>query len=119
LNRVGLSDLLVFGSHVICTDAALGPSAPRRSNVSVHASCITLGGIFVRNLGSLPTFAGNDSCHVVVESPRGSAVKFKYDPERSAFMLSRPLPAGLTYPHDWGFVPSTHASDGDPLDAMI
>src|SRR5581483_2210587 len=55
----------------------------------------------------------------MVESPRGSAVKFKYDPDDRVITLSRPLPAGLAFPFDWGFIPDTHAADGDPLDAFI
>lgn len=67
----------------------------------------------------LSTFRKDGSLNVMVESPRGSAVKFKHDPDDDVMMLSRPLPAGLTCPYDWGFVPSTSASDGDPLDAVI
>ena len=71
------------------------------------------------HLHEIPTFGAGGTIHVVVESPRGSTVKLKYDCHLGALTLSRALPAGLTYPHDWGFVPSTHASDGDPIDALV
>ena len=70
-------------------------------------------------LASLPARRSDGSVMVVIESPRGCSSKFKYDPTLDAVVLSRPLPAGVCYPHDWGFIPSTRASDGDPLDVMV
>ena len=71
------------------------------------------------NYFKLPTWADKDHVHAVVETPRGSRVKLEFDPKLGAFTLAKPLFAGLTYPYDWGFIPSTQADDGDPLDVLI
>jgi inorganic pyrophosphatase len=71
------------------------------------------------NFFNLPSFTEDGDVHVVVETPRGSRAKLAYDPKLESFALSKSLLTGLTYPHDWGFVPSTKADDGDPLDIMV
>ena len=71
------------------------------------------------NLARLPTWAGNELVHVVVETPRGARAKLTFDPGLKTFVLSKSLMLGLSYPYDWGFIPSTRAEDGDPLDAMV
>lgn len=67
----------------------------------------------------LPARADAGLVHVVVETPRGARAKFKYDPKLKVFAFSRTLLLGLTYPYDWGFIPSTRGEDGDPIDVMI
>lgn len=62
---------------------------------------------------------GNSSIRVVIETPKGSASKYKFDPELGAFMLSRVLPEGMTFPFDFGFIPSTESDDGDPIDVLL
>src|SRR5262249_17515701 len=56
---------------------------------------------------------------VVVETPAGARAKLKYEPSLGRITWSRPLPLGFHYPFDFGFVPSTLAADGDPLDPTI
>ena len=57
--------------------------------------------------------------NVVVDTPRGSPIKFNYDEERRVFTIARFLPSGLVFPFDFGFVPGTRAEDGDALDVVL
>jgi inorganic pyrophosphatase len=71
------------------------------------------------NLLKLPTWADDKHIFAVVETPRGSTCKLNFVPELGTFTLAKPLMAGLSYPYDWGFIPSTKAEDGDALDVLI
>jgi inorganic pyrophosphatase len=59
------------------------------------------------------------TCRAVVETPKGRRGKYDYDPKTRAFRLKTMLPDGMSFPLDFGFVPSTLAGDGDPTDVMI
>jgi inorganic pyrophosphatase len=59
------------------------------------------------------------TCRVVIETPQGSRQKYTYDSEAEAFELGSLLPEGMVLPLAFGFVPSTCAEDGDPLDVMV
>ncbi len=56
---------------------------------------------------------------VVIETPKGSRNKFAFDADEHIFQLKKVLPAGMTFPYDFGFVPSTKADDGDPVDVLV
>ncbi|HUJ25162.1 MAG TPA: inorganic diphosphatase [Myxococcales bacterium] len=71
------------------------------------------------SLTALPTFRKDGSITAVVEVPRGSGIKFRYDPEADIFEYGRTLPLGITYPYCFGFIPGTRAEDGDPLDVLV
>jgi inorganic pyrophosphatase len=57
---------------------------------------------------------GDRKVQVIIETPKGSRNKYAFDPEQTVFALEKVLPAGMTFPYDFGFVPSTRAEDGDP-----
>lgn len=57
--------------------------------------------------------------NVVVETPRGSRNKYKYDEELHLFRLNSVLPAGTVFPYDFGYIPGTRAEDGDPIDVLL
>jgi inorganic pyrophosphatase len=59
------------------------------------------------------------TCQVVIETPKGRRSKFDYDRKSRLFRLKTILPDGMSFPLDFGFVPSTICDDGDPLDIMV
>jgi len=61
---------------------------------------------------SVPARPPNSDCvHVIVDTPAGSANKYKFDDELGVFRVSRVLPVGLVFPYDFGSVPRTRAAD--------
>jgi len=68
---------------------------------------------------SLPSRSDGGLVHVIVDTPKGSGNKYKYDPQLRLFKLSRVMPLGLHFPCDFGAIPSTAAADGDALDVAI
>ena len=68
---------------------------------------------------SIPFDKDGKALNVVIETPRGSRNKFKYDEDLKAFKLKSVLPAGASFPYDFGFVPGTKGEDGDPLDVLV
>jgi inorganic pyrophosphatase len=56
---------------------------------------------------------------VVVDTPKGSRNKYTYDETLGLYRLSKVLPLGMAFPYDFGFIPSTRAADGDPLDVLV
>jgi len=72
------------------------------------------------DLTKLSAFSKKKQCwHAVVETPKGSHNKYDYEPELGCFRMSKSLPEGMTFPFDFGFIPSTLGEDGDPLDVLI
>jgi inorganic pyrophosphatase len=60
-----------------------------------------------------------DLVNAIVEVPRGGVNKYEYDKKLNVFRLDRTLYSPVHYPGDYGFIPSTLASDGDPLDVLV
>src|SRR5438552_675478 len=78
------------------------------------------GGAMKKAIARLPSFddeTGN--LNVIVETPQGSRIKYAYEPATGLFEMDKMLPSGMVFPFDFGFIPSTHGEDGDPLDVLV
>lgn len=57
--------------------------------------------------------------NVIIDTPKGSRNKYKFDEKRKIFKLSGVLSVGQSFPFDFGYLPSTKGEDGDPLDVLL
>lgn len=60
-----------------------------------------------------------DTVMAVIETPKGSRNKYKFEPKLNRFVLSKVLPEGMVFPYDFGYIPGTKAEDGDPFDVLL
>lgn len=71
-------------------------------------------------LDDLPSFdEETGEVNAIVDTPKGSRNKFKYDQEKRLLKLSGVLPLGASFPFDFGYIPATKGEDGDALDILI
>ena len=61
----------------------------------------------------------SETQRVIIETPRNSRNKYKFNEETGRMKLSKVMPEGMMFPYDFGFIPGTKAEDGDPLDVLV
>jgi inorganic pyrophosphatase len=58
--------------------------------------------------------------NVIIEVPlRSDPIKYEFNKEAGAIFVDRFLYTTMFYPCNYGFVPHTLATDGDPIDVMV
>ncbi len=61
-----------------------------------------------------------DEIYAIIEIPaNGVPVKYEIDKEQDVLMVDRFLSTSMFYPCNYGYIPRTLASDGDPLDILV
>ena len=57
--------------------------------------------------------------NVIVDTPKNSRNKYKFDEKLGIFKLGGVLPVGHFFPFDFGYIPQTLGGDGDPIDVLV
>ncbi len=61
-----------------------------------------------------------DDINVIIEVPLGGEpIKYEIDKPSGAMFVDRYLYTSMRYPCNYGFIPHTLSSDGDPTDVMV
>jgi inorganic pyrophosphatase len=66
-----------------------------------------------------PFHEDSDLVNIVIDTPKSSPYKLKYEEEVGLFRAHKALPLGLAFPFNFGFLPGTKGGDGDPLDVLL
>src|SRR5262249_55270084 len=78
------------------------------------------GGIPMTPVSELPPFDQDSGrLNVIVDTPKGSRNKYKWDEKDGQWRLSKVLPDGMCFPYDFGIVPSKKTDDNDPVDVLL
>lgn len=57
--------------------------------------------------------------NAVIEIPKDSNIKYELDKDSGILFVDRFLHTAMRYPFNYGFIPGTHAEDGDPADVIV
>ena len=60
-----------------------------------------------------------DDVNAVIEVPQGSSVKYELDKPSGVILVDRFLFTAMHYPANYGFIPHTLSTDGDPTDILV
>ncbi|MBI4004749.1 inorganic diphosphatase [Candidatus Roizmanbacteria bacterium] len=60
-----------------------------------------------------------EEVNAFIEIPQGSHIKYELDEESGIIIVDRFSYTSMPYPFNYGFVPQTHAEDGDPIDILV
>lgn len=60
-----------------------------------------------------------EEVNVLIEIPQGSAIKYEMDKDSGYIVVDRFAFTTMVYPFNYGFVPGTHAEDGDAVDVLV
>jgi inorganic pyrophosphatase len=66
-----------------------------------------------------PFDAESGELNVIIDTPKGSRNKYKYDEKLQIFKLGGVLAVGHSFPFDFGYIPNTLGEDGDPIDVLV
>ena len=66
-----------------------------------------------------PFSKGSKCWNVIIETPKGSNVKYALDEETGLLTVKKALPEGMMFPFNFGMIPGTLGEDGDPLDVLV